>query len=88
MSLGDARDLGLSLVESSLHQANISKFLLLLGNVLPVLLVVDVLRQLLLLSVLALGVLVQRLPPAATLLGQGVSIVVTEILRKPSKIKL
>ena len=83
MSLRDDRDLGLSLVESSLHQANINKFLLLLGNVLPVLLVVDVLRQLLLLSVLALGVLVQRLPPTATLLGQVISIVVTESLKKP-----
>ena len=78
MSLGDDRDLGLSLVESTLHLASISKFLLLLGNVLPVLLVVDVLRQLLLLSVLALGVLVQCPPPPATLLSTGLSIVVTE----------
>ena len=82
MSLRDDRDLGLSLVESSLHQANINKFLLLLGNVLPVLLVVDVLRQLLLLSVLALGVLVQRPPPPATLLNTVVSIVVEESLKK------
>ena len=83
MSLRDDRE-GLSLIESSLHQANISKFLLLqLGNVLPVLLAVDVLRHLLLLSVLALGVLVQRPPPTATLLGQVISIVVTESLKKP-----
>ena len=83
MSLGNDSYWGLSLVESSTHQANISKFLLLLGNVLPVLLAVDVLRQLLLLSVLALGVFVQRLPPTATLLGQVISIVVTESLKKP-----